>query len=116
MRKVHCAIALSIALGWSASVVALPQDPKLEIGPARPAQEVGVSLAAAAINIVYFPARFVVTAVTGGIGGLAAWMTGGDKQSAQAIWNSTEGPAFVTPQILEGRESLHFGRLSPASQ
>jgi len=112
MNKVRCAIAVGIALGWATSIAAMPQNPDLEVAPARPAQEVGVSLAAAAINIVYFPARFVITAVSGGIGGLTAWMTGGDQRSAQAIWNATEGQAFVTPEILEGRERLQFGRSS----
>jgi hypothetical protein len=68
-----------------------------------------LSLAAAAINLVYFPARLLVTVATAGVGGFAGWMSGGDCASAHAVWNATEGQAFITPRILEGRERLQFG-------
>ena len=109
MKKIAWVLALTVALAWTAPALAREQDPKIEVGPPRTAQELGVTLGAAAINIVYFPLRLALTLVTAELGGVAGWMTGGETQSAHAVWNSTDGEAYVTPAMLEGRQQLHFG-------
>jgi len=92
----------------AAPTFAAPQAPMLE-QISRPGPDIGFSFAAAGMNIVYFPVRLAVTSVTAGVGGLAAFLSGGDYMTADSIWGSTDGQAYVTPQILEGRERLRFG-------
>ena len=110
MKNTACAIALVAAVLSATAAWAAPQWPPVEEVSPPPAQPVGTSLLAAFINIFYFPARFVVTVGTAELGGLAGWLNGGDEGTAQAVWNSTEGQAYVTPAILEGREPLRFGQ------
>jgi len=89
---------------WGAS-----QEIRLEEVTPHPAQAGGISLAAAAINVFYFPVRFAVTLVTAEVGGLTGWLTGGDTASARSVWGLTDGQAYIKPAILEGRERLRFG-------
>lgn len=110
MKHATCVIALIATLGTAGSAWAVPQGFLPEEPSAHPAQAAGISLAAAAANLVYIPARLVVTIVTAETGGLAAWLTGGNKPSAHAIWNATDGQGVITPAILEGRERLRFGQ------
>jgi hypothetical protein len=83
-----------------------PQAMEAEEGPPPGA---GASLAAALSNVVYFPLRFTITVATAEVGGFTGWMTGGDRAAAHAVWWSTEGQAYITPGVLEGRERLRFG-------
>jgi hypothetical protein len=109
MLKAACVIAFVAAVAIALPAGAAEQAPRLEdLGP-HPAQAAGFSLLAATANVVYFPVRLAVTAVTGVVGGFTGWLTGGDGASTQAVWNSTEGQAFITPRVVEGRESLRFG-------
>jgi hypothetical protein len=114
MKKVWCASALLLAVvmatpAWSANEVPAglmtpPQAMKLGLTP-----NAGASLAAAVANVVYFPVRFALTVVTAEVGGFVGWMTGGDAGAAHALWQSTEGQAYITPDVIEGRERLRFG-------
>ncbi len=71
--------------------------------------EPGAAFGAAAANLVYVPVRFAVS-VTGAIlTGLTGWLTGGNRHAADDTWNLCRGQAFLTPDILEGREPLRFG-------
>lgn len=109
MKHAACVIAFVAAVASAIPAWAVEQSPKLEEGHLHPAQAVGVSLLAAAANLIYFPARLALTIATAEAGGIAGWMTGGDQRSAGALWDATEGQAFLTPAILEGRERLRFG-------
>ena len=97
------AVLLGVLPAWAA-----PQGLQLETAP-RPAQAAGYSIAAAAANVVYFPLRLTVTMITAELGGFTGWMTGGNRPSARAVYGLTEGQAFITPGVLEGRETLRFG-------
>ena len=108
MRSAACTIAFLAVLAAALPASAAPQAPQLE-PPTRPAQAAGFSVAAAAANIFYFPARFALTVVTAELGGLTGAMTGADDRSAHAVWNLTKGQAFITPRVLEGQEPLRFG-------
>jgi hypothetical protein len=108
MRNAACSIAFSAVLAAALPAWAAPQGVQLERAP-RPAQAAGYSIAAAAANLVYFPLRLTLTALTGELGGLTGWMTGGNRHSERAVCGLTEGQAFITPRVLEGRESLRFG-------
>ena len=105
IRTVIFVAALAAALpAWGA-----PQQVRLEDAVPHPAQAAGIGLGAALINVVYFPVRFCVTVGTAEIGGVTGWLTGGDWSSASPVWNATDGQAYITPAILEGRERLRFG-------
>jgi hypothetical protein len=100
--------AVLLIVTVAAPVLAAPQAPVLE-QIHRPGPDVGFSFAAAGANIVYFPVRLAVTTVTAGVGGLAGCLTGGDVLTAGSIWSSTDGQAFITPQMFEGYDRLRFG-------
>jgi len=60
------------------------------------------------INLVYVPARLALIAVGGVLGGLAGFITLGDRAAAESIWGLTDGSAVITPEMLEGTEEFHF--------
>ncbi len=109
MKHVACAMLLVGAVGVAFPAWAAPQQARIEDVTPHPAQAAGISLLSALVNVVYFPVRFAVTAVTGEVGGLTGWLTGGDVPAASAIWSSTDGQPYIKPAILEGRERLRIG-------
>jgi len=111
MRHVAFTVVIAVVLVCASHAFAAPQAPIIE-GATSPAQEAGMGLAAACVNIAYAPVRLVVTLVTAEVGGLTGLLTGGDRPSAWAVWDSTDGQAFITPEILQGHERLRFGRQS----
>lgn len=115
MKRVSCALGVLLALA-----VALPvwsAEPTVEERTSVPPADITAAyqphasstVVAALANIVYFPLRFAVTLVTAAAGGLTGWVTGGDTAAAQAVWQSTDGQAFLRPEVIEGRERLRFG-------
>jgi len=72
-------------------------------------QEFGKAIAAAALDLVYTPAK-VLTAVVGlPIGAMTGILTGGDVRAAYAVWVPTaSGTYFITPASLEGAEQVQF--------
>ena len=107
----HVAYAMLVAATLVSALPAwgAPQEARVEDVTPHPAQAAGIGLLAAMVNVVYFPVRLAVTAVTAEVGGLTGWLTGGDAPSASAIWGATDGQAYIKPAILEGRERLRFG-------
>jgi hypothetical protein len=78
---------------------------------------VGIGAGTIASNVFYMPAKLAY-GILGGIGGGAAYaLTGGNKQVANTIWRSSLGGDYiVTPDMLTGKERLHFnGPTSTAS-
>jgi hypothetical protein len=60
-------------------------------------------------NLVYVPAKLVYAGIGGLTGGLALGLTGGDVNTAQAIWDpSLYGDYFLTPEMIQGEESISF--------
>jgi hypothetical protein len=60
-------------------------------------------------NLLYVPAKLVYAGVGGLTGGLALGLTGGDVNTAQAIWEpSLGGDYFLTPSMVQGDESISF--------
>ena len=105
-------VVVLAAPAWSAEPGMADDVAPVPVTAVSPAYQpyAGPSLLAALSNIVYFPLRFVVTLVTAEAGGITGWVTGGDTAAANAVWQSTDGQAFIRPEVLEGRERLHFGR------
>ena len=72
-------------------------------------QEFSKAIAAAALDLVYTPAKVVVAIVGLPIGAMTGLLTGGDTRSAYAVWvPTTSGSYFITPANLEGREPVRF--------
>jgi hypothetical protein len=69
----------------------------------------GAALGAAAVNIVYFPLRFVVSLVGVELSGTTGWLTGGNVGAAHDVWGVFRGPAYVSPAVIEGQEPLPLG-------
>ena len=72
-------------------------------------QEFSKAIAAAALDLVYTPAK-VLTAIVGlPIGAMTGVLTGGDTRSAYAVWVPTaSGTYFITAANIEGREPVQF--------
>ena len=102
-------VALALVVAFGSPALAAEQNPQIGRTPQQPARDLGISLASAASNVGYFPVRLAVTLVTGVVGGLSGWLNGGDQPAANAVWNSTDGQAYVSPAMLTGRETFRFG-------
>jgi hypothetical protein len=69
----------------------------------------GIGAATLLANVGYIPAK-TVYAILGGITGGAGYaLTGGNQQTANAIWRSSLGGDYVlTPEMLSGQAPVHF--------
>ena len=63
---------------------------------------------AVAINIVYFPVRFLITLVAAELGGIEGVLSAGNEDAAETIWSLADGSQVITPAMLEGRERWTF--------
>jgi hypothetical protein len=60
-------------------------------------------------NLVYVPAKLVYAGLGSLTGALALGLTGGDVDTAKAIWQpSLGGDYFLTPGMIRGEESFSF--------
>lgn len=60
-------------------------------------------------NFVYFPAKIITAAGGAALSGLTYLVTLGDSGTSNAIWNSAVGGDYVvTPNMVAGREPVHF--------
>jgi hypothetical protein len=70
---------------------------------------VGYGAGALASNILYIPAKLVYALLGGLVGGGAFCLTGGNTQTANTIWRSSLGGDYVvTPDMIAGKEPIHF--------
>jgi len=104
------ATTVLILPGSTVPVRAAEQNPQLEVGPPRPVRELGATLAATALNSVYVPVRFALTATAAVVGGCVGLINGGDADAAAAVWANADGDAFVTPDMIEHRRWPRLGR------
>jgi len=117
MKKPCCVLVLGVVLAAASPVAAVAQvlAGEEDVSQMTTQEPEGYvpgawsSAAAAASNIVYFPLRLAITIVTAEVGGLTGWLTGGDEAAARAVWRGTQGQAYITPEVIEGRERLRFG-------
>lgn len=97
------ALAQSAAGGPPAAQVPQPADGGVNWSGA------GWGAAALVSNVVYIPAKFIYAALGGLVGGASWALTGGNSQTANTIWRSSLGGDYVvTPDMLQGKQSLHF--------
>ncbi len=70
---------------------------------------VGYGAGSLATNILYIPAKLVYALLGGLVGGGAWVLTAGNTQTANTIWRSSLGGDYVvTPDMLAGKEPIHF--------
>lgn len=67
------------------------------------------ALAAAGLNIFYFPVRFAFTIVGAEIAGLTGFLTAGSTEAAGDVASLFDGTQVITPEIVDGTEPLRFG-------
>ena len=72
-------------------------------------QGVGVGAGTVASNVVYVPAKLLYGILGGIAGGAGYVLTGGNQQVSDTIWRSSLGGDYVvTPDMLTGKEAVHF--------
>lgn len=60
-------------------------------------------------NLLYVPAKLAYAGLGGLTGGLALGLTGGDLNTAEAIWEpSLKGDYFLTTGMVQGEEPISF--------
>lgn len=76
--------------------------------------EAGLGVASALLTIPYGVAKIVYAGLGGVVGGLTWVLTGGDTETAAAIWEpSFYGTYVITPDHLKGNEPVRFFGISP---
>jgi hypothetical protein len=86
----------------STNVYAVEETPEAR----KPAP--AAALGAAALNVVFFPLRLVVTVLFAELGGLTGLMTGGNEQAAHDVWSLVGGRNFLTPEFVAGKETMRL--------
>ncbi len=98
LGRIVAAATLAASLGAATPARALSQG-----------EEAGFALLAAWANLLYVPAKIVVSAVSLPVGALAGWASGGNTRSAYAVWVPTVGGDwFLTNEHLEGSRPIQF--------
>lgn len=73
------------------------------------AEEAGLALGAAALNVVYTPCKTMVALGGLFVGGVVGFLTGGDTRAAYAVWvPAASGTYLVKPSMLDGSQPLEF--------
>lgn len=103
MKRLSCLVTTAV-LAALLNTAAQAQEPAAMTRTHDP----GLAAAAAAINVVYMPLRLTTTLTCGILGGLAAFLTFGDKSAAEGIWEITNGSQIVTPDMLAGTERFRW--------
>jgi len=67
------------------------------------------ALAAAGLNIFYFPVRFAFTVVGAELSGLTGFLTAGNTEAAGDVASLFDGSQVITPEIVDGTAPLRFG-------
>jgi hypothetical protein len=111
--KFGLVMAIAFAVAFPAASMAQSSTDQAQI--TQPAQGgvnwqgVGVGAGTLASNVVYIPAKLVYGILGGIAGGAGYAVTGGNTQVANTIWRSSLGGDYVvTPDMLTGKQPLHF--------
>ena len=69
--------------------------------------ELLLGVASPLASAIFFPIKLSVGMLGSALGGVSGFMTGGSERAAEGIWWPTvRGHYFVTPEVLEGQETL----------
>ena len=79
-----------------------------------PAEEAGLGVASALLTLPYGPTKIIYAGLGGIVGGFTWVLTGGNIETAQAVWEpSFYGDYVITPEHLKGTTPLRFFGVSP---
>ena len=106
--KCFLVLAMCVLLvGGGATLAAAQED-------SDPAEEAGLGVASALLTLPYGPAKIIYAGLGGIIGGATWVLTGGNIETAQAVWEpSFYGDYVITPDHLKGKTPLRFFGVSP---
>jgi len=82
-----------------------------ELFPQELERKPDTALGAAVGNVVFLPVRLAGTTFGGVLGGFTGFMTAGNRDAADDVWDLFQGQNILTPEIIEGKEALRFGYL-----
>jgi hypothetical protein len=96
-------------------IVAMAVTGALVLGQAAPgravsgAEEAGLALGSAGINLFYVPVKGALAVAGLAVGAVTGLLAGGDVRAAYALWVPTAGGTFlVTPAHLDGTRRFEF--------
>lgn len=120
-RLIAAAIAIAVATALAApasnALAQTAQSTAQESSPQVPQPDeggvnwpgVGYGVGTVLVDVIYVPAKVVYAILGGIVGGGAYALTGGNEQTANTIWRSSLGGDYVvTPDMLAGKEPIHF--------
>jgi hypothetical protein len=109
MKAARIAIALVAAAMLYGGHVQAQSDP-VQVREPRP----GAATLAALGSVLYAPVRISLAAVGSVLGGLTGWLTAGNEQAAQDIWQLPpfDGQMFLQPDMMYGAEPVEWGQYS----
>jgi hypothetical protein len=67
-------------------------------------------------NLAFIPLRLGITTVGAFLGGFTGFMTVGNYEAAKDVWGLFGGQNVLTPEIIQGKESLRFSRMQLAAE
>ncbi len=107
------ALSMLVAGGGSALAQSQPSAPNSQVPQPQEGgvnwEGAGYGAAALVSNVLYIPAKLVYGILGGLVGGGAWLITAGNTQTADTIWRSSLGGDYVvTPDMISGRQQLHF--------
>ena len=98
-------LTFSLVVGLGASGVSLAAEQELS----SPSNEAALGIGSALLTVVYFPAKLVYAILGGIVGTFTYGLTGGDLETAKAVWEpSFYGTYVITPDHLKGNEPVRF--------
>jgi hypothetical protein len=95
---------LAFCLAMVAASQVSAADP-IELRERKP----GYALAAAGMNVLYFPVRLVVTIFGAELSGLTGFFTAGNQNAAGDVASLFDGTHYIKPEHVEGTEPIRFG-------
>lgn len=98
-------LSFSLSIGLGAPGVSLAAEQELS----SPSNEAALGMGSALLTLVYFPCKLVYAILGGIVGTFTYGLTGGDLETAKAVWEpSFYGTYVITPDHLKGNEPVRF--------
>jgi len=103
-RRGLMVIAVATLLAQAARAEPILHDPSVEPRDRNPR----AAISAALINVVFMPVRIMTTFIGAEFAGLVGFLTGGNENAANDVFDLVNGSQVVTPKMLEGEEQFHI--------